>query len=269
MNLYKYTTWQPFDNNGNLQDCYTRNNLINNQLHFSSIQNFNDPFDVCPYLNIKCTGQELLEIAKKFVVKNNKGLKGKQAIQRAARELISTLKLENIDVRRDRAKLIADKFNKIGICCFTTNSPETTLMWSHYADGHKGICLIFIPSGTIRLFGDNTYQVVGPIKVNYDKKLPTLDLFNMTSQIMAECIKTKSIDWEYEHEYRVFTPGFTGEKKWNARLLSAIVAGCKMHNKEFEVLKQTISKMKNVKPILFRAEKKEQEFGFALKQVEL
>lgn len=42
-----------------------------------------------------------------------------------------------------------------------------------------------------------------------------------------------------------------------------------MPDKEFEVLKQTISQMKNVKPILFRAEKKELEFGFTLKQVEL
>jgi len=35
-----------------------------------------------------------------------------------------------------------DYEEKIGVCCFSLD-PKSILMWSHYSDNHKGVCLKF------------------------------------------------------------------------------------------------------------------------------
>jgi hypothetical protein len=65
--------------------------------------------------------------------------------------------------------------NKFGISCFTRN-PENLKMWSHYADSHKGVCLIF-DEETLRY---NTAKRVGisMSDVNYSKTLPFVQIIN-------------------------------------------------------------------------------------------
>jgi hypothetical protein len=142
-------------------------------------------------------------------------------------------------------------------------------MWSHYADSHQGICLSFIASGTLRLFRDSNPHVVGPVEVTYVTKLPELNLVNLSPDDLFNSITTKSIDWKDENEYRAICREYVPEKliQYDYRLLASVIAGCKMLDEEFEELKNTVSKMKNVKPLLFRAQKKAREFGLDLIEV--
>jgi len=96
-----------------------------------------------------------------------------------------------------------DKYENLirqGILCLSVAKPEEkTLMWSHYADKHKGLCFEF-DKKQFQLF----YK-------NYDKN-------EEKKQIDKECCKIKKVDyqtenavqlltkdksWEYEEEYRI------------------------------------------------------------------
>jgi len=87
-----------------------------------------------------------------------------------------------------------DKNN--GLLCFS-QSWGNPVLWSHYADKHRGICLGFdIPDKLLT-------------KVNYNKKLLSItdkktgNLLN-AKLIMSELLRSKFIDWKYEDETRFF-----------------------------------------------------------------
>jgi len=77
-----------------------------------------------------------------------------------------------------------------GILCFS-KSWRNPVLWGHYADRHRGLCLGFeIPRG-----------VLG--KVRYlDSRWPVPDVFDM--RFVKRLLYTKFSHWRYEQEYRAF-----------------------------------------------------------------
>ena len=91
---------------------------------------------------------------------------------------------------------------RYGLLCFSKGW-QNPVLWSHYADNHKGLCLGFDVS-------DDLLR-----QVNYeDQRLPARllqDVIDKPSEpdvkdmdIMLEILSTKSSDWHYEQEYRMF-----------------------------------------------------------------
>jgi len=78
------------------------------------------------------------------------------------------------------------------ITCFTTNE-NNSLMWAHYANAHRGICIGFRTAACAAL------RCARPII--YQQALPTSD----TSFVGRDdaIFLTKSADWKYEQEWRV------------------------------------------------------------------
>lgn len=107
-----------------------------------------------------------------------------------------------------------------------TPDPACTLMWSHYAENHSGICLEF--STDIPMFGN-------AMKVNYSMNCP-LWLQNLTEKIGLEMVLTKAKSWEYEREFRVWTVGEGSPSPYLSPqgnflalpdgALTSIIAGC-------------------------------------------
>jgi hypothetical protein len=83
------------------------------------------------------------------------------------------------------------------ILCFSRNW-DNLLLWSHYGDSHKGICLGFdIPDGdpganhdTDVLYQPNVLQIRRPEDVNFD--------------LANRLLRTKHESWSYEQEVRMF-----------------------------------------------------------------
>src|SRR5215469_2660517 len=71
-----------------------------------------------------------------------------------------------------------------------TERPESALMWSHYAEGHTGICLEFDAENLP--FGAAT-QVV------YRSQYPVYDVVTVGYEPLVD----KSEDWAYEREWRL------------------------------------------------------------------
>ena len=95
------------------------------------------------------------------------------------------------------------------VCCFT-QKPYSLPMWTHYADNHRGVCLIY----------ELDDSVSGILKVHYFDAPPDLrsrhwyslgrwfslvNWLSMARSITAETIPfaRKSIDWKYEKEFRM------------------------------------------------------------------
>lgn len=131
--------------------------------------------------------------------------------------------------REFRAALIKRKKDiakEKGILCFSKNRTNP-LLWSHYADKHKGICLGFkIPENRL-------------IKIKYtnfrfphSKELKELD--ERSEDFMNKLLRTKFKPWRYEREYRMCVPleekidnlYYTGFDKAELKLIRVIV-GCR------------------------------------------
>ena len=79
------------------------------------------------------------------------------------------------------------------IYCLTP-VPNSTLMWSHYASNHRGICLEF----------DVVNQVFSlALPVRYHSTCPKWMPHQVAQGEAAELLLTKSEDWSYEREYRI------------------------------------------------------------------
>lgn len=85
-------------------------------------------------------------------------------------------------------RLLRDKKYKTRICSLSKDYKHT-LLWAHYADGHKGCCIEIIPKN---------WDTLEPI--NYVDDLPIAN--NDTEG--RELLSYKSKLWKYEEEVRLF-----------------------------------------------------------------
>lgn len=90
--------------------------------------------------------------------------------------------------------------NTIKIGCLTTNN-ENTLMWSHYGDEHRGVCIEYDISNVVN---DDTII----LKVDYNKNIINYAPINCEEEIynteyLLNLFSMKSKEWKYEDEYRI------------------------------------------------------------------
>lgn len=92
-----------------------------------------------------------------------------------------------------------------GVCCFTQKL-DHPLLWGHYADGHRGVCLVFNNlDGNCPIFED-----VMPVRYTDERcRLRLLDFYTNRERFkesVIELVHTKQTAWSYEHEWRVVLP---------------------------------------------------------------
>ena len=126
------------------------------------------------------------------------------------------------DDREGMGKILShtrDTIRTCGVATFST-TPYEILMWSHYADHHKGFCIEFERNSTNMLRGD------GGKTVNYQDRRPIidgLDFFRDPEGVLNDILYTKAPCWCYEFEWRLVyfseTPGsLVREKPMDARM---------------------------------------------------
>ena len=110
---------------------------------------------------------------------------------------------------------------KIKIACLTTHN-DNTLMWSHYADKHQGICIEY---DIDKILNENNDKILIK-KISYNRKMISYDTFinkqkksinsilidDKTLNNITDIFTVKSKEWEYEDEYRIL---FYDEKNEN------------------------------------------------------
>lgn len=201
--LYKYLSGNDWD----------IKNLKNNNLIASNPSEFNDPFEFKFSL-----GSNLGEF-KEMLKSGTFGKEGCEMVEKYEdKELINYYKA-TFGATRD--KLIKEK-NKLRVCCLSEKK-DNILMWSHYANGHKGFCIEYDIEDIFKKFN-------GIFPVNYSEELPELE--NNGEKGISKYFYTKSIDWEYEDEWRLFVNyQETQESFIEMPDIKAIYMGCKIDEK--------------------------------------
>jgi hypothetical protein len=87
---------------------------------------------------------------------------------------------------------LAEIARRFGVLCFSEDKSDL-LQWAHYADHHRGICLGFDVESEGKF---------GPVEY-VSERLPWPE--QLDQNFMWELLRTKSVDWKYEKEWRVFT----------------------------------------------------------------
>lgn len=125
------------------------------------------------------------------------------------------------------------------VSCFSAEK-SLLLMWAHYADSHKGMCIEF-DLNALRKCGFNIYEVF------YQKELPVVNMDSVWTgdfekeEIWKSTILTKSKDWDYEKEYRsiLFDPKEFLE--FDNKCITGIFLGARISDEDELYIKDTIS----------------------------
>lgn len=140
----------------------------------------------------------------------------KEAIAKV-REMFNTMEL----------KLNDSLYSLFKICCLCT-SFKNKLMWSHYADSHKGICIEYD-------FADCSTNEPQPMPVYYTKtrpKFPWRVAIEQSPEAQGEAtihfmkaLLTKDETWSYENEWRLIIQAKVGIDKVPAPPIKCIYLG--------------------------------------------
>gem|GEM_PF-2062571 len=177
--FYKFTPVGPW-----LLELFQGNSLL-----FSSRTSFNDPFDCRPAFRLRSEKEAIGFFQSKLQILNispaRRLLKAKEGVR-----LVSA----DANVIADHLRRLLDN---IGVLCLTAkwNHP---LMWSHYANSHKGIAVGF--HNNIDVF-----RLAHP--VTYTEKPPVVLIpVDETPQLYFDVFQNKAECWRYEDEWRVVKP---------------------------------------------------------------
>ncbi|WP_170381897.1 DUF2971 domain-containing protein [Ruegeria atlantica] len=150
-----------------------------------------------------------------------------------ARKLIDPVPDNAMKKARDT---IDDQLSKYRVSCFSRRA-NISLMWSHYADDHKGVCYCFEAQRPEGIFSGTQ---VGWGGVIYSSELPTVTVFqehtrvNMLPTIASDVILTKPMEWAYEEEVRFWTSAVGPAVSFDPTKLRAIIVGRRTSDPEID-----------------------------------
>jgi hypothetical protein len=222
--LYKYRS---FNNR-------TLDQLVADKLFFADPSTFNDPLDTRPSLHADLDADTLEDILRRLVEERIKAEMG--AAARAIKYRgPKTLNHIAVNSRRRADQVIADvryhatnpdyeddddparlllghyveeellrRYDK-GIVSLAERA-ECPLMWSHYGDQHKGVCIGYsIPDGAEQGLYKITYG--GSRLVEASAVASMLDGDNAAQRKVDEAVLSRKADaWSYEREWRLVGP---------------------------------------------------------------
>jgi hypothetical protein len=168
------------------------------KLYHSLPSQFNDPFECKPHF----TWPQEPKILEQHFIKLLMGQgHNKNEAEEIAAKTINDPKLTQKNIQDTIHSILA----KVRICSFTTSN-YNLLLWSHYANSHRGFCVEF----------DATkLPISSAFKVKYSDEYPKAiwppynDLFNLIPLLV------KSEDWSYEEEFRTLLVSWAKEKPDN------------------------------------------------------
>jgi hypothetical protein len=161
--------------------------IDNNSLLFSSPQSYNDPFDLTNSLIDKKFDDKIL---KEWFEKSGNGAYSSEQLN----ELFEKTRNDPQTILTNLENTLNKHKSQIGITCFS-KSHLKTLMWSHYADKHAGVCMGF----NIVPIGISNFTL---LEVNYANEIKPLNYFLNKPFCIMYWLYTKSKIWAYEEEVR-------------------------------------------------------------------
>ncbi len=204
---------------------FTLKALINNELFFGIPKEFNDPLD-CKF-SLRLDPPPTFESAKSFYAKENLS-------EEIIAKKMEVFKYDKTQIQNDIEDNYIEHLRK-GFCisCFSEKY-DSILMWSHYADKHKGICVKFDWRVHSEYFKG--------YKVKYSSKLPELTYNGNGKMDVANVVLTKLNHWKYEKEIRSIVRLEEGIQSaaFNPKSLKGIIFGERISEIDKKTIKNII-----------------------------
>ena len=234
--LYKYC---PIYNVDKLDGEYSIINVLNHQVTFSTRGNFNDLFD---------SKIDFMLPTKLELKRVHSSLKG------AKKREFKTLFLGDSGKQNFLGfkKRVIEKIDTYLFFCLADKA-DNNLMWSHYANSHKGFCLEWDASlieAHPVVYQDQiaSFALLDVVKEQYglvDRQL--------VQDKIWQALKVKLNEWRYEGEYRVqLGAGMKDLIKsqndkfavvsYNPRFIKSIIFGCRMDKRVIKYLDERLPK---------------------------
>lgn len=188
--LYKFRSFYPHNPE------YISRIFTHHELYFPSPSQLNDPFECKPFV---CP-PPLSTLAERLKAKNDMRkimrLNGtsRDDVRRLSKTALEPSRLrENAAYMTEKLPHLMESYR---ICSFSSIW-NSLLMWSHYSDSHRGICLVFD--------ADND-DFGSAMKIQYSDKYPSIDFLDGDPDTLLELVVlTKARVWEYENEFRLLS----------------------------------------------------------------
>ncbi|WP_210470118.1 DUF2971 domain-containing protein [Vibrio crassostreae] len=212
MKLYKYRKFSEF----------LVRELCSSKIYFSDPKLFNDPLDCTPVVANDLTDSDLEKLCFEMITRS----KGRKT----AKETIESFRYYSLERETPRdqresfiyqlnfevKKQLDEIFKEMGVLSLSAKH-DSPLMWSHYADEHKGICLEF----------DMVDAVALPKQIDYEggRSISSKLIFQYivdgnkeaSKEIKDKYFFAKSEEWSYESEWRLLARRY-GENSLPFRL---------------------------------------------------
>ena len=204
--------------------------LRDNAIYFSRPGDFNDPWDCRPFFNTNLLNDpDEVQRHIDWVVRicRQDGRMPESDIEKM-KEALNDRKILERKIRQatiEMQQAVLERYRVYCLCPDVHNS----LMWAHYADSHRGVCLEFNVRNEV---------ICGALDVQYSVDFPVTSQYSDDPAENLLPLLAKSKVWAYEQEYRLIaqdsrnrTPRDTllvedGILKLPQGALRSIIVGC-------------------------------------------
>ena len=185
---------------------YTISNIIESSIYMSSPDDFNDPYDSA--------------ICNDFT-----GWLGDDLVYKG---FFESLKKNILELRSETF-----------ISCFSERW-TSMLMWSHYADFHRGICIQYDFSLKHRIKDDTIFLDIHPVVYSNNIYTISNERYNLQASVFV-----KAKDWMYEKEWRIIGHSKT-KKPYIMKVttpINSILLGCRISDYDRDTLCKLSTKL--------------------------
>ena len=255
--LYKYTNLSNLD--------WLKEILVDNRIYCPLPCQLNDPFECRTYSDLSATFEE-----KRRYYFNKVKIQLNTSDNEACRltdQWLETGEYEDPAFWEEEERLLLDAAytSDFRLFCLTPH-PANLLMWSRYGDKHKGVALRFRTDGGF----DRAW------KVHYASQYPNVSFSFGSSRFdqMKALVLTKSADWSYEDEFRLFRvkdrirkEPFPTHFLFRPDLLDGVILGSELEaDKEKEILEMV--KLRTASTEILRATRSSREYSLDITRVD-
>lgn len=238
--------------------------ITHHELYFPSPAELNDPFECRPIvrppaLETYADRWRAEHRVRALLIRN--GTPRAEAKQRAKYASNRVFMQERA---QEMSQTLPGGMQSYRVCSFSATW-EPILLWSHYADAHRGICIGF--SADNDDFGS-------ALAVEYSAEVPSIEFLSQVSDesLMRSLILTKADVWSYEEEFRLIThepatypqiPLIEHRYRYQPAQLSEVILGCEIRPEDEANVREWIAE--HALPVnLYRAKRSASKFGLEL-----
>jgi Protein of unknown function (DUF2971) len=223
--LYKYRGF-----NGEYAEQNLRNIVVYSVLRLSAPATFNDPYEMFVHVVVEGTPEQRLDRFSRLVA-----LQAPVESQERQPERVRIL-MERADAEHaKRCQMsISGIKERSGMFCFA-GDPRSTLMWSHYAENHHGVCLQFERMRDFLTLGH-------AVRTNYREDLPVVNWIVDFQRDVDQLLLAKHPCWGYEQERRI-TSIDNANRYLQLRpdALTGIIFGCRTQKPQMDFIDKLLA----------------------------